>query len=50
VLDEDEFARRLIPELFKHNKYASFVRQLDMYGFHKGGYSHTGHLPATRPY
>ncbi|KUL85172.1 hypothetical protein ZTR_06243 [Talaromyces verruculosus] len=24
VLDEDEFARRLIPELFKHNKYASF--------------------------
>lgn len=35
VLDEDEFARKLIPELFKHNKYASFVRQLNMYGFHK---------------
>ncbi|KAI9653182.1 MAG: stress-responsive transcription factor hsf1 [Alyxoria varia] len=35
VVDEDQFAKRLIPELFKHDKYASFVRQLNMYGFHK---------------
>ncbi|KAK3715382.1 Heat shock transcription factor [Vermiconidia calcicola] len=35
VLDEDEFQKTLIPELFKHSNYASFVRQLNMYGFHK---------------
>lgn len=35
VEDEEEFAKKLIPELFKHSNYASFVRQLNMYGFHK---------------
>ena len=45
VLDEDEFAKKLIPELFKHNNYASFVRQLNMYGFHNIPFG--GALPAA---
>jgi heat shock transcription factor len=35
VLDEDELAQTVIPLLFRHSNYASFVRQLNMYGFHK---------------
>ena len=35
MFDEDEFANTLIPEVFKHQKFTSFVRQLNMYGFHK---------------
>jgi hypothetical protein len=35
VKDHNELTKKVLPKFFKHHNYASFVRQLNMYNFHK---------------
>lgn len=35
ILDSDKFQAEVIPRYFKHSKFASFLRQLNLYGFRR---------------
>eukprot|EP01017_Pseudomicrothorax_dubius_P018172 TRINITY_DN20200_c0_g1_i1.p1 TRINITY_DN20200_c0_g1~~TRINITY_DN20200_c0_g1_i1.p1 ORF type:complete len:118 (-),score=6.63 TRINITY_DN20200_c0_g1_i1:278-631(-) len=35
VVDRGQFAKKLLPSIFRHSTYGSFIRMANMYGFQK---------------